>query len=270
MRFIPLAVALILVPALAGAGVGQTVGGAVTTVRHGASSAAHGAVNVVKGPNTALSPADQAAALAQQNPELASMTMSREPTPQPASANSLWRAGARTFFNDQRASRVGDIVTVLIEIDDSAQTQNATNTSRTTGNKAGIPHLFGLESTIGKILPKAFDPTDMIETNSTSSNAGAGGVQRSEKISLTIAAVVTQILPNGNMMIEGVQEVRTNNDVRQLTVAGIVRPEDVSSANTIRHTQIAEARIAYGGRGDVSQVQRTPWATSILQRVMPF
>jgi flagellar L-ring protein precursor FlgH len=194
----------------------------------------------------------------------------REPLPQPASANSLWRTGARTFFTDQRAARVGDILTVNIDIDDSAKTTNATSSSRTSGMKAGVPHFFGLETTLGKILPGAFDPTQTIETNSNQSNAGAGAVNRSEKISLTIAAVVTGILPNGNLIIQGTQEVRTNTDVRQLTVAGVVRPEDISAANTIRHTQIAEARISYSGRGDISRVQKTPMGQSLVEKAQIF
>jgi flagellar L-ring protein precursor FlgH len=135
---------------------------------------------------------------------------------------------------------------------------------------AGVPALLGLETSLGKILPGAFDPANAIETNSSTSNAGSGQVNRSEKISLTIAAVVTGVLPNGNMLIQGTQEVRTNTDLRQLTVAGIVRPEDISSANTIRHTQIAEARISYGGRGDLSRVQKTPAGQSLLERFSPF
>ena len=111
----------------------------------------------------------------------------------------------------------------------------------------------------------------MIETNSEpTTNAGSGSVNRQEKINLTIAAVVTGILPNGNMVIQGTQEVRTNAELRQLTVAGIVRPEDISSANTIRHTQIAEARISYGGRGDISRVQKTPSGQSLVERFSPF
>ncbi|WP_293676299.1 flagellar basal body L-ring protein FlgH [uncultured Phenylobacterium sp.] len=194
----------------------------------------------------------------------------RLPGPQPASANSLWRTGARAFFNDQRASRIGDILTVQIDIDDSAKTTNATASSRTSGLKAGVPHLLGLETSLGKILPGAYDPANALETNSTTSNAGSGQVNRSEKISLTIAAVVTSVLPNGNMVIQGVQEVRTNTDLRQLTVAGIVRPEDISSANTVRHTQIAEARISYGGRGDISRVQKVPAGQSLIERFSPF
>jgi flagellar L-ring protein precursor FlgH len=222
----------------------------------------------VKGPE--LSQVGYPAALMPNEQLVQPMASARLPGPQPASANSLWRTGARAFFNDQRASRVGDILTVQIDIDDSAKTTNATASSRTSGLKAGVPHLLGLESTLGKILPSGFDPANALETSSTNSNAGNGSVNRAEKISLTIAAVVTGILPNGNMVIQGVQEVRTNTELRQLTVAGIVRPEDISSANTIKHTQIAEARISYGGRGDISRVQKTPAGQSLLERFSPF
>ena len=231
--------------------------GACTTVRE-----------AVHGPN--LTPVGYPAALVPQNQEVLPLAPPRFADSQPASANSLWRAGSNSFFIDQRASRVGDILTVQILIDDSAKTQNTTNATRTTGNKAGIPHFLGLETALGRVLPGAFDPSNMVETNATTSSTGAGAVNRSEKISLTVAAVVTAVLPNGNMVIQGVQEVKTNNEVRQLTVAGIVRPEDISSANTIRHTQIAEARISYGGRGDISTVQKTPAGTALLQRVQPF
>ncbi len=198
------------------------------------------------------------------------LVSARDPAPQAASANSLWRTGARAFFIDQRASKVGDILTVQIDIDDSAKTQNTSNSQRTSGMKAGVPHLLGLESSLGKILPGGFDPATALETNSTSANSGSGSVSRSEKISLTIAAVVSAVLPNGNMVIQGTQEVRTNAELRQLTVSGIVRPEDISSSNTIRHTQIAEARISYGGRGDISAVQKTPAGQALVQKFTPF
>ncbi|HEY0647444.1 flagellar basal body L-ring protein FlgH [Phenylobacterium sp.] len=219
----------------------------------------------VKGPD--LAPVGYPAAMA---PITQPMASAREPSPQSASANSLWRTGARAFFNDQRAGRVGDILTVNIDIDDSAKTTNASASSRSSGAKMGVPHFLGLESTLGKILPGAYEAENMIETASATSNAGGGSVNRQEKISLTIAAVVTAILPNGNMVIQGTQEVRTNAELRQLTVAGIVRPEDISSANTIRHTQIAEARISYGGRGDISRVQKTPAGQSLIEKFSPF
>jgi len=224
--------------------------GACTTVRE-----------AVHGPE--LAPVGYPAALAPMDQRIISVTTT--PT-----ANSLWRSGARTFFNDQRAGKVGDILTVLINIDDSAKTTNSTSSSRASGVTAGIPHLLGLETSLGKILPGAFDPANALSTNSKTTNDGAGAVNRAEKISLTIAAVVSAVLPNGNLVIQGTQEVRTNTEVRQLTIAGIVRPEDIASNNTIQHTQIAEARINYGGRGDISRVQKTPAGQSLIERFSPF
>jgi flagellar L-ring protein precursor FlgH len=189
---------------------------------------------------------------------------------QAASANSLWRTGARTFFGDQRARRIGDILTVTINIDDQAQTQNTTARTRSNDMAGGVSNLFGLENSIGRAFPGGFDPANMVGMSGSSNANGSGSVSRSEKVSLTIAAVVTDVLGNGNLVIQGRQEVRTNREVRELTVAGIVRPEDISSANTIDHTQIAEARISYGGRGDISRVQATPAAQSLLERFSPF
>ena len=217
----------------------------------------------IRGPD--LAPVGYPAALAPMDQRIINVN-----APTPASANSLWRSGARAFFIDQRAGKIGDILTVQIDIDDSAKTTNTTASSRTAGVTAGIPHLLGLESSLGKILPGGFDPANALSTNSKTTNAGAGSVNRAEKISLTIAAVVSAVLPNGNLVIQGTQEVRTNTEVRQLTVAGVVRPEDISSANTIKHTQIAEARISYGGRGDISRVQKTPAGQSLIERFTPF
>lgn len=187
-----------------------------------------------------------------------------------ASANSLWRTGARTFFGDQRARRVGDIVTVNIDIDDRAQTRNSTARSRSNEISGGVTNFFGLENSLGRLFPGGFDAANMVGMEGESSATGSGSVNRAEKVSLTIAAVVTDVLSNGNLVIQGRQEVRTNREIRELTVAGIVRPEDISSANTIAHTQIAEARISYGGRGDISRVQATPAAQSLVERFSPF
>lgn len=231
-----------------------------------AALSACGSVNeAVRGPK--MGPMAYPSVLVGQNQPV--MESSREPPPAPVTPNSLWRTGARTFFNDQRAGRVGDILTVLVSISDSAKTSNTSNAGITSSNAMGVPNLFGLESSIGKVVP-GIDPSKLITTNTTNSSQGTGGVNRSEAIGLTIAAVVTQVLPNGNMVIQGTQEVKTNDEVRQVTVAGIVRPEDISSANTILSSQIAEARISYGGRGDISAVQKTPIGTSLLQRFWPF
>ncbi len=187
-----------------------------------------------------------------------------------ASANSLWRTGARAFFGDQRARNVGDILTVNINIDDQAQTSNTTARSRTNDITGGVTNFFGLENSLGRAFPGGFDPQNLVGVQGSSNANGTGSVSRSERVNLTIAAVVTDILSNGNLVIQGRQEVRTNREVRELTVAGIVRPEDISSANTIAHTQIAEARISYGGRGDISRMQSTPAAQSLVERFSPF
>ena len=111
---------------------------------------------------------------------------------------------------------------------------------------------------------------NLVNTNSTLAQDGKGSVNRAETVAMTIAAVVTGVLPNGNLTIQGSQEVRINNEVRQLNVAGIVRPEDITSANTINHTQIAEARVSYGGKGQVTQVQRTPTVQALAAQYSPF
>ncbi len=225
------------------------------------------AVEAVRGPE--LAPIGYPAALMPTN-QAYLPSAEQQHADRAASANSLWRVGSRTFFGDQRARRVGDILTVNIDIDDRAQTQNSTDRSRTNDASGGVTHFFGLENALGRAFPGGFDPANMVGTEGSVNASGSGSINRSEKVSLTIAAVVTEVMANGNLVIQGRQEVRTNREVRELTVAGIVRPEDISSANTISHTQIAEARISYGGRGDISRVQATPAAQALVERFSPF
>jgi flagellar L-ring protein precursor FlgH len=184
--------------------------------------------------------------------------------------NSLWRSGSRAFFRDQRASKVGDILTVIINIADSAKVDNATKRSRANSENAALPNFLGFESKLKNVLPDAVDPTALVDATSGGSSAGAGSVDRKENVELTVAGVVTQVLPNGNLVIEGRQEVRVNYEVRELLIAGIVRPEDISNTNTILHTQIAEARISYGGRGQISDVQQPRYGQQLFDVIMPF
>jgi flagellar L-ring protein precursor FlgH len=183
---------------------------------------------------------------------------------------SLWKTGTRTFFSDQRAAKVGDILTVLITIDDSANITNDTTRERKTSNTVGIPHLLGVETWLTRIMPKGFDPANAIQTNADSQLTGTGQIQRQDQINLTIAAVVTKVLPNGNLLIQGKQQVKTNSDLRELTVSGVVRPEDITSQNTINHTQIAEARISYGGKGDMQRTNAAPAGQALLETFSPF
>lgn len=189
---------------------------------------------------------------------------------EPQAANSLWRAGARSFFKDQRASTIGDILTVDINITDTASLSNTTSTSRSGSQDANISGLFGLEGPIERALPGADSLGTGIGTSSTSTSQGVGSVNRAETVRLTVAAVITDVLPNGNFVIAGSQEVKVNAEVRQLIVSGIIRPEDISAANTIQHTQLAEARISYGGRGDLSTIQRPRYGQRVAEKILPF
>jgi flagellar L-ring protein precursor FlgH len=192
------------------------------------------------------------------------------PNLEPTQANSLWRPGARSFFKDQRAGRVGDIVTVVIDINDRASLDNTTERKRDNGESAEIPAFGGLEQKLVDLLPDGADADRLIDLSSGSSSRGEGSVDRSEDVELTVAAVVTDVLPNGNLVIAGKQEVRVNYEVRELTVTGVIRPEDISNANRIKHVQIAEARISYGGRGQLTDVQQARYGQQIYDILFPF
>ena len=185
-------------------------------------------------------------------------------------ANSLWRTGARGFFRDQRASQVGDILTVLIDLDDSAKINNTTSRSRVAAEDASLGRFLGYEAALDAILPEAVSNANLIDADSKGSHTGVGKIERDEAIKLKVAAIITQILPNGNMVIHGRQEVRVNFEVRELQVAGVIRPEDIASTNTIKSEKIAEARIAYGGRGQITDVQQPRYGQQIYDIIFPF
>lgn len=191
------------------------------------------------------------------------------PPPEPSRAmNSLWSNGAHSFFHDPRASRPGDIITVNISVADNAKLSNATTRARTNSDNANLTNFFGLETPLA--AGTGADPSSLVKMGSDTSNAGSGSIDRSEAINLTLAALVTQVLPNGNMIIGGHQQVRVNNEMRDLQVSGIVRTEDITSANTVDLSQIAEARISYGGQGTVSDVQQPRYGSQLFDILMPF
>ncbi|MGH6915034.1 MAG: flagellar basal body L-ring protein FlgH, partial [Geminicoccales bacterium] len=184
--------------------------------------------------------------------------------------NSLWRTGSRAFFKDQRASNVGDIVTIVVNIDDNATLRNTSARSRTNMENAAADAFLGYEQSLHQLLPEAVDPTNLVELNSRTNNEGAGEISRDEAIEVKVAAVVTQILPNGNLVVQGRQEVRVNYEIRELEVAGVIRPQDITSDNTISSDKIAEARIAYGGRGHISDVQQPRYGQQVYDVLFPF
>lgn len=191
------------------------------------------------------------------------------PAPQdpPPMANSLWRPGSRTFLRDQRAAQVGDLITVLVSIQDQAQLQNRTQRARTGTDNMGIPQFFGLQT---RWFPPPANVDRLVQTSGAQNSDGDGTVRRNESVTLRVAATVTQVLPNGNLAVTGRQEVRVNAELRELAVQGVIRPQDIASDNTIRHDRLAEARIAYGGRGTLSDLQQPRLGQQILDIVLPF
>ena len=189
----------------------------------------------------------------------------REPTPN--EANALWRPGSRAFFKDQRAAQVGDIVTILVSMNDNANVQNATKTSRTSGQTGSLASFFGLQT---RLPPSISDPSNILNVGSTSTNAGSGQIQRNEAVTIRLAGVVTQVLPNGNLVVSARQEFRVNNELRDLQVTGVIRPQDIASDNTVLHDRLAEARISYGGRGELTEVQHTRWGQQLMDILLPF
>jgi flagellar L-ring protein precursor FlgH len=165
---------------------------------------------------------------------------------------------------------VGDIVTVLVSIQDEAELQNRTTRGRDNTEGMGLPRLLGLESSYARLLPTGIDPSRLIEASSTSGVNGTGAIRRNETVTLRVAATVAQVLPNGNLVVTGRQQVRVNSELRDLSIGGVIRPQDIASDNTVRHDRLAEARIAYGGRGTISDVQRPRMGQELLDIILPF
>jgi flagellar L-ring protein precursor FlgH len=192
------------------------------------------------------------------------------PMPKPEAvsynANSLWRNGSRSFFKDQRAHQIGDLLTVTVNITDQANFANETQRSRTATEDSGITAFLGSSL----LSPKAILPGRLLTADSTMGTDGKGSIVRQETLQTNIAAVVTQLLPNGNLVVEGKQEIRVNYEKRELIVAGIVRPEDIQSDNTIDSSKIAQARIAYGGHGEISDIQQPRYGSQAMDVLLPF
>lgn len=188
----------------------------------------------------------------------------------PTDQSSLWEAGRTSLFGDQRASGRGDILTVVIEINDSAEFENSTDRDRAGSEQMGVGSLFGIPQRLNNNLPDGATLADAVNTQSASTFSGSGTVTRAEKLTLRVAATVVEELPNGVLRIEGQQEVRVNFELRELIVTGYVRPVDISRQNEITYDKIAGARISYGGRGLISNAQQPRYGQQISDVLLPF
>lgn len=191
-------------------------------------------------------------------------------TAPPETAASLWRSGPQSLFGDRRARKQGDILTVMIEIDEEAEIRNRTNRKRSGTENLSVPALLGINSLAAQVLPGGAALNPAVDTSSTSTSSGDGLIKREERITLRVAATVTQVLPNGHLAIAGSQEIRVNYELRELLVAGIIRPEDISRSNVITYDKIADARVSYGGRGQISDLQRARYGQQIVDIISPF
>lgn len=189
------------------------------------------------------------------------------------SANSLWQPGARGFFRDQRASRVGDILRVTINIDDTAEFINTSVANRVSSDDSNVNAIAGLETEIGRLIPLAgvtTNPANLIDYRSNTQNTSNGNIIREEEVTAQVAALVTQVLPNGNLVIEGTQEVLVNYEVREISVRGVIRPQDITAENSVNSAQIAQARIVYSGRGRISDTAQPRWGAQAVEILSPF
>jgi len=158
----------------------------------------------------------------------------------------------------------------VVEIDEKAEISNSTSRSRSGSENLSVPHLFGLPQRINNDLPEGTSLDNAVELDSSGKSGGDGSVKRNEKLTLRVAATVMQVLPNGVLEIAGSQEVRVNFELRELLVEGFVRPEDISRQNEITYDKIASARVSYGGRGQITDVQQPRYGQQILDAVLPF
>lgn len=188
----------------------------------------------------------------------------------PSDASSLWTGQTASLLGDRRAARRGDILTVVVQIDDKAEISNTTGRSRTGSRSMGIPQMLGIPQRLDGILPEGASMADAVETDSRTTFKGNGSVSRKEKLTLRIAATVVEELPNGVLRVEGQQEVRVNYELRELIVTGYVRPADISRQNEIAYDKIAGARISYGGRGQITEMQQPSYGQQIADTALPF
>ena len=182
----------------------------------------------------------------------------------------MWSSYRQAFFEDQRADNIGDILTVTLDIKDKAKLDNASERCRGANEDAGLNALLGYEADLAQVLPEAVNNASLVGAESTSKSTGSGSIDREEKIKMKLAATVMQILPNGNMVRQGRQEVRVNFEKRILELAGVIRPQNNNIDNTISYEKIAEARVSYGGKGQITDVQQPRYGQQVYDVLFPF
>ncbi|WBU56939.1 flagellar basal body L-ring protein FlgH [Paracoccus sediminicola] len=207
-------------------------------------------------------------------PEFIAMTEPELNLPQgpqrPESRASLWSGAQNSLVRDRRAAARGDILTVVIEIDDRAEISNSSNRSRSAADQISMPDFAGLPQRVEARLPEGATMGSLVDADASSSYKGSGKISRRDKLTLRVAATIIDRLPNGTLHLQGSQEVRVNFEMRELTVSGFVRPEDIGRNNEVSYDRIAGARISYGGRGQITDVQQPRYGQQIADVILPY
>ncbi|MHA1530310.1 MAG: flagellar basal body L-ring protein FlgH [Alphaproteobacteria bacterium] len=233
-------------------------------------TACNGQLDHLGRPPTLTPPGGADMAVAPPAPERVALMPPPPPPPDTAMTASLWQSGPKSLFGDRRARRRGDILTVVIEIDDEAKIRNSTSRGRTGEDSVSIGALYGLATVAQKLMPNGSTLDPAVSASGSTTSTGDGAVTRNEEVTLRLAATVEGVLPNGHLVIRGSQEVRINFELRDLQVSGIVRPEDISRQNVITYDKIADARIVYGGRGQITDMQQPRYGQQIVDLLSPF
>lgn len=188
----------------------------------------------------------------------------------PQAASSLWAGSNSSLVRDRRATQRGDILTVVIEINDRAEMSNSSGRQRSAADAVSVRQSAGITQHVDRRLPEGASMASLIDADSTSSYRGSGNIARRDRVTLRVAATVVERMPNGILRIEGTQEVRVNYELRNLTVSGFVRPQDIARSNEVAYDRIAGARISYGGRGQVMDVQQPRYGQQIADMLSPY
>ncbi|HZR19374.1 MAG TPA: flagellar basal body L-ring protein FlgH [Verrucomicrobiae bacterium] len=186
-----------------------------------------------------------------------------------AGAQSLWREGAsQAMFADKRASRVGDLITIVVQENTTASKDNATSTSKKASMDAAITAFLYSPAASGLLTKGGTLPA--LKYNSANSFDGGGTIKNSEQIVAQVTVRVVDVLPNGNMLIEGTRETSFSGEKQNIILRGIVRPDDVAANNTVFSYNVADAKIQIIGRGAITDAQRKGWFTKIWDKISPF
>lgn len=202
--------------------------------------------------------------------EFAAMTAPEINIEGSADPASLWAGPSRSLVADRRAATRGDILTVVIQMDDRGEMSNTSGRGRNAADNVAMPQLLGLPQRLNKALPNGASADNLVALKSSSSFKGTGSISRRERLTIRVAATVVETLPNGVLRIQGTQEVRLNSEMREMTVTGFVRPSDIGRRNEIAYDRIAGARISYGGRGQISDVQKPRYGQEVLDMTLPY